>query len=172
PNSSPCKARNVDAVPDVSVHGQATHKIEVTAATRKSLGIARHARTLCSDPGERRVHQIHSAENCHLAEAVSGSQPAPEIKLIPVGDVDAHFLYQSWRPRTFQGTKGKAREGQGRTASALRQGLKSPIDLTAPLSMTKAPDLTARGGAHAGVGDECRGNCKAAARRFSRLRTG
>src|SRR4029434_11034275 len=85
--------------------------------------------------------------------------------------------YQSWRARAFQRPPGKAREDQETAARALRQGLKSPIDLTAPLSMTKAPDRPARGGAHAGVGDECRGNCKAAARRLSarllpRLRTG
>src|SRR5262245_65168676 len=51
-----------------------------------------------SDAGERCLHKIHSTEDCHLAEAVSGSQPAPEIELIPVGHVDAHFLYESRRP--------------------------------------------------------------------------
>src|SRR5262245_64690571 len=130
-----------------------------------------------SDAGERCLHKIHSTEDCLLAEAVSGSQPAPEIELIPVGHVDAHFLYQSRRPRTFQFAQAKAREGQGRTASTLPQGLKFPIDLTAPLSMTNAPDRPARGGTHAGCAHECRRNCKAPARSFSagllpRLRTG
>src|SRR4029453_205517 len=142
------------AVPGVSPHhGQARSEIAVAAAARKALVGARQPRKRRPDAGERCLHQIHAAKNCHLAEALSRSQPTTQIELIPVSDVDAHDLYQSWRARTFQSPQGKAREDQERAARALRQGLKSPIDLTAPLSMTKAPDRPARGGAHAGVGD-------------------
>ena len=41
-------------------HGQATHEIEVAAATRKAMVGARHPRKRCPDARERCLHQIHS----------------------------------------------------------------------------------------------------------------
>src|SRR6185503_6874881 len=49
----------------------------------------------------------------------------------------------------------------------LRQGLKSLIDLNTPQTMTRAAGLAGEGGAHAGSGDECRGNRGFAARGLS-----
>ncbi len=56
-----------------------------------------------------------------VAQAIGGAQPAAQGDALPLGHVDADLLYQPRRLQPAGGAKARARESQGRTATALRQ---------------------------------------------------
>src|SRR5262245_5404568 len=97
---------------------------------------ARHRAERRARSQARRLHLEGPRADRGLAQALGRAQPAPQVRSLSLGDVDADVLSQPCRQDAAGGPQEDLATRQGRTAQAVRQGL-SMI----PARATRAPEV-------------------------------
>lgn len=90
------------------------------AALNPAVVSARYPRKRCHGSRSRCPYASRSKENCRLAKALRGTEPAPQVRSIPLGAFDADLLHQSCRQKSAGRQAQDAATRQAGTAPAIR----------------------------------------------------